>query len=277
MRETFITPDEAASLLARQHRNRTVTERTVAKYLTEMKANRWVSDMLCPIVVDGSGRLLDGQHRLHAVVKLGRPVPFVIVESTAASVDRQSEARLRSHSDRLAIIDGVTGGNILVATLRAIKTRMARGSLSARNLPAITMTTAELRELMRQLRQDYGIDIDAVVRDANTIYKVQPRRMRLLPPTNIAYMLFDAAWDEDLYSEMERHIRAIVEDDAHRLPSQRAARTRLMGTGEMLRNIGLFVVAKSFNDKSLTKIQLPREADPLVPDIIGGTMEHIYE
>jgi hypothetical protein len=277
MIEKTITPQIAAELLAKQHRNRTISEPSVRKYVGEMHSDRWIADELSPIVVDEEGRLLDGQHRMRAVVRYGKPVSFMVAVGTLESVDRHSEQRFRSHADRLKIVDGITSGTIVVALVRAIKFRLEVGPISARALPNIGMTTAAIRDWISYLKEEYNICIKQIVQDANLLYNAQPKRLRLMPPTTMAYLLFDASSDDVLYQRMQNHIRAIVADDVDRNASQRVARTRLMGTGEQLRNISMYVAARAFNERSITKIQLPRDAEPIVPDINGGMVECIND
>lgn len=63
-----ITPATAAMWLGHNDRNRTLRRPLITQYADEMTAGRWrlTGD---PIRFSGKGRLLDGQHRLHAIVQ----------------------------------------------------------------------------------------------------------------------------------------------------------------------------------------------------------------
>ncbi len=76
--ETKMTPALAAKLLQANTGNRNLSQRRVAAYADEMSAGRWVSDG-SPYRVSASGRLLDGQHRLAAIVRSGVTVPAVLI------------------------------------------------------------------------------------------------------------------------------------------------------------------------------------------------------
>lgn len=65
--EIFMTPELASQMLAKNHGNRDVRQSTVKAYATEMKAGQWRTTHQ-PIAVDQTGRLVDGQHRLSAVI-----------------------------------------------------------------------------------------------------------------------------------------------------------------------------------------------------------------
>lgn len=66
--EIFMTPQLATEMLNRNHGNRRLRPAVVKQYATEMKAGMWRKTHQ-PIAVDNTGRLVDGQHRLTAVVQ----------------------------------------------------------------------------------------------------------------------------------------------------------------------------------------------------------------
>jgi len=72
-----ITPDKARSLLEVNTTNRPVSERTVRSYTQMMRDGKWILNgegiKMC------GGKLIDGQHRLHACVKSDRPFTTLIV------------------------------------------------------------------------------------------------------------------------------------------------------------------------------------------------------
>ena len=68
---------------------------TVAKYATEMKAGRWIVSN--PISFDVDGKLIDGQHRLMAVIKAGVSITFLVIrgyETVAAQALDIGRSRL---------------------------------------------------------------------------------------------------------------------------------------------------------------------------------------
>ncbi len=65
-----ITPEQAKAYLTKNRKNRPVQPATVDRFVEQMKSGQW----LCThqgIAFDKDGFLLDGQHRLHAIVKSG--------------------------------------------------------------------------------------------------------------------------------------------------------------------------------------------------------------
>jgi len=65
-----VTPQIAAEWLARPWaRQRTVSAQVVAKYARAMAEGRWQEPSLDPIGFTTDGKLANGQHRLHAIIK----------------------------------------------------------------------------------------------------------------------------------------------------------------------------------------------------------------
>jgi hypothetical protein len=73
-------PELAKDYLARNAPgNRTTRTQRVAMYAADMAAGRWLLNAQ-PITFSARGALLDGQHRLRAVLESGATVPMVIAE-----------------------------------------------------------------------------------------------------------------------------------------------------------------------------------------------------
>ena len=72
-----LTPAAARALLERNVHNRRISEKVVQKYTAEIKAGEW---RLTPggIGFDDHGTLVDGQHRLHAIVRANQSVPMLV-------------------------------------------------------------------------------------------------------------------------------------------------------------------------------------------------------
>jgi hypothetical protein len=77
-----ITPNIAHAYLERNIMNRRPLERAVAKLATDMSKGNWylTGDT---IKFDNEGVLIDGQHRLMAVIRCGLPQQFLVVRNVA--------------------------------------------------------------------------------------------------------------------------------------------------------------------------------------------------
>jgi len=97
-----ITPEYAAEMLALNHRNRRLDKRYVARLADDMKRGLWKinGNTIC---VNGT-LLIDGQHRLQAVVDSGVSINCLVVEGLESDVfDTIDIGKKRSHSDTLEV------------------------------------------------------------------------------------------------------------------------------------------------------------------------------
>lgn len=141
----FITPDIAQNMLNNKIFNRTISGPVVEKYSRDMKSGRWKLNGQA-IKVSRSGQLLDGQHRLEAVKKAGRPFPAIVVrgilDETFSSLDigrRKTLAEsLRDH--------GEINTASLASALRWLWMHQNNCILSAN----ISPTNGELLELLEE-------------------------------------------------------------------------------------------------------------------------------
>lgn len=73
----LITPEKAAEMLKSMIKNQRFHSQSLSNnYATEMAAGRWRDSY---ISIDISGDLIDGQHRLFAVIKSKTPIEFLVI------------------------------------------------------------------------------------------------------------------------------------------------------------------------------------------------------
>lgn len=89
MKEMFITkvrvtPDMARDLLSKNHYNRPINVVKVAKIVNDIKTGRFEITHQ-PIGIDEDGILVDGQHRLTAIVESGIPVDMFVAYNAPRS------------------------------------------------------------------------------------------------------------------------------------------------------------------------------------------------
>jgi hypothetical protein len=99
-----IGPEDAKDILDnRNKRNRAISPKTVSEYARQMAANEFpfIAD---PIRFDRNDNLIDGQHRLAAVVASECPQTFVIVRNLDPDTQKYMDAgRKRTATDQLRI------------------------------------------------------------------------------------------------------------------------------------------------------------------------------
>lgn len=92
-----LTPNLASDFLKSNKGNRQVSERTVHLYASAIRRGEWVMNGEA-IVFDRSGRLVNGQHRCHAVIASDTPIDVLVVRGVApdafATYDRGKQRKV---------------------------------------------------------------------------------------------------------------------------------------------------------------------------------------
>lgn len=184
-----ITPDRAAELLKDRDFNRSLNQNWVTTLSRDMKSGRWE---LTPqgIILAEDGRLLDGQHRMSAVVRAGIPVKFWVTEGAPIEIFKHLDTgRPRSMYDRLKI-SGYADPSQLAAISRKVFGWQNSQPWSSRTVP----TREELQGV---------IDSDPLLADAARF--AHGWRSRPAPATaGFVWWLFMRVDAEDANWFMER-------------------------------------------------------------------------
>lgn len=85
-KQILITPDIARHYLSMNTTNRRISDVKVAQYVRDILNDRWKSDTAECIKFSKSGKLIDGQHRLTAIVKANTPVSMCVVDGLGDDV-----------------------------------------------------------------------------------------------------------------------------------------------------------------------------------------------
>lgn len=135
-----VTPELAESWLARNSNNRNLRKAVVAGYARDMLAGEWVLNGET-IKFDTRGQLIDGQHRLSAVVAAETPAPMIVVHGVESDVmDTVDAGAKRSYADALKL-----QGEGNTTTLAAVARRAVMWTKGARtNTGAIRPTPREM-------------------------------------------------------------------------------------------------------------------------------------
>jgi hypothetical protein len=98
----WVTPDVAATWVKRRHpeKQRDIRESRIKRWLTAMNAGKWIEDSE-PICFDLHGNLVQGQHRLLAIIKHGKPIKMlVLLGLTEKAIEGMDRGDGRSKADR---------------------------------------------------------------------------------------------------------------------------------------------------------------------------------
>jgi predicted transcriptional regulator len=105
-----IDPNHAGALLEANEANRNIRQRVVSAYARDMEHDKWLTTGET-IKIGHHGELLDGQHRLHAIIASGTPQRLLVVRgldpATRTVIDTGA---VRTGGDALRMA-GIGGGN----------------------------------------------------------------------------------------------------------------------------------------------------------------------
>jgi hypothetical protein len=119
--EAKIGPKEAQDMLGRSAHftNRHINKERVRNYATDMRNGAWSLNGE-PIIQDDNRVVIDGQHRLRAVIESGATISFLIVEGVrreAARTIDQGLSRTMAHGMQMS---GMKNANDVVAAARTL-------------------------------------------------------------------------------------------------------------------------------------------------------------
>jgi hypothetical protein len=106
-----IGPTQAAEYLKKNVTNRNVRKGTVTSYARDMKADKWIPTHQ-GIAFNDRGELIDGQHRLHAIIEAGVSVRMLVTRGIQSeqgdmrTMDAVDRGAVRSVADQLHLQHG---------------------------------------------------------------------------------------------------------------------------------------------------------------------------
>jgi hypothetical protein len=113
----LITPRRAQEYLGFNISNRNLRSGHIDALARDITADHWQLTHM-PLAFDMDGNLIDGQHRLHAILKAGTPQPMIVVRGVHKSVQEVIDAgAARSGADALKLSGRVDVNHPAVAAV----------------------------------------------------------------------------------------------------------------------------------------------------------------
>lgn len=154
-----VTPSLAREFLERNTRNRKLVASTVEAYATDMKHGKWILTNQ-GIGFDKDGNLIDGQHRLAAVILANKPIEMLICSELGNGNNEAQMAvdtgKPRSIGDLLKLVYDIPNATTQAAIINNIINLIIRGN--RRKLTA---------NITWDLRKFYKNQIDLVLSNAS--------------------------------------------------------------------------------------------------------------
>ncbi|AKN75081.1 hypothetical protein QR97_01960 [Streptomyces sp. PBH53] len=141
-----LQPVMASRLLRRNTHNRNLRASAVEDYVRDIQSGSWPLNGEA-IKLDVHGNVLDGQHRLHAVVKAGTPVTTFIVGGLPPETQATMDSGLRrTTSDALSLADESNATTVAAILRRVWAWEQGDRKFTRRVKP----TTAECTALLKK-------------------------------------------------------------------------------------------------------------------------------
>jgi hypothetical protein len=113
----MVTPEMAERWLKRNKSNRVLRPAAIDQYARDMAAGKW--ELTGTIEFDTSGNLIQGQHRLNAVIKSGVTVTMCVLRGISQSAQRVMDSGVkRQAADNLYMVHGTKNATTVVAIAR---------------------------------------------------------------------------------------------------------------------------------------------------------------
>src|SRR6516225_3546597 len=110
----LVTPEKARAWLDLNHRNRTLSAGSVARLAAAMRRGEWMPDSTDAIGIDLDGGVINGQHRLQAVIESGIEIEMLVVTGVRPEVIKViDQGRGRTFNQWLAMDGRYTNPSIL--------------------------------------------------------------------------------------------------------------------------------------------------------------------
>lgn len=166
----WVTPEKATAYLETMGPNRSISPDVIEKYGRDMIAGRWMLNTQ-GIGFDVSGKLIDGQHRLEAIIKTGQPIHTIVVRDLHPEAMRTvDDNRKRSLGDDLKIEGRERYTKVSSALLLIVRFEraMAKGVKvsTAQKLP---ISRIEARAELSRLDAEPSANLDVSVKTAGKL------------------------------------------------------------------------------------------------------------
>ena len=264
MKKILVTPEMADKWLSNQAVNRRVSQSVVDRYVQAMESGVWIASERMPLSFLPDGRLVDGQHRLAALIKRGRgqTEEFYIATIDQLQLDLLHECRARSLADRLTIagIFDQSVSTLATSIGSAMAQRMQHGEMPvSHKRHTLTMYGRRPDEIMEAWNWSQA-DPKSICDSAKGIYDLQLSNARLVSPTMVGYLLAQQA-----PGTREFMMQLCMDSHPDRCTSVITLR-RQLANKNYLASARLGLIAAAFNNQDSKVLRV----FDVVPDLKGG-------
>ena len=113
-KKMLVTPTLAKQMLEANTSNRRVRENVVLQYANDMISDRWKENTAEMIKVSATGVILDGQHRLYAIIKANKPIYLHIATNLPDEVFDVLDTGSRRNAADVFMVQGIKNQNLIL-------------------------------------------------------------------------------------------------------------------------------------------------------------------
>jgi hypothetical protein len=139
-----IGPERAEQYLAANRGNRNIVQAHVSALARDIRNGQWMFNAQ-PICFSASGRLLNGQHRLSAVLEAGQPIEVLLMRGLAEEAFRTYDKQAKKAPALDEMFDDF-GDKALISATAVL---LWRRELRPEDEPAARPTASEIRDVIR--------------------------------------------------------------------------------------------------------------------------------
>lgn len=114
-----VTPEMAKDWLEGQAKNRKWKRDVVDRYKSEMVQGNWQINGQ-PIIIDAQGRLIDGQHRLMAIIETGLSIKMLIVRGIREDAIKTIDTGKKRSMGDIFQMQGVYNSKLISRTAKLL-------------------------------------------------------------------------------------------------------------------------------------------------------------
>lgn len=117
----------AMKLLESNTMNRKVKDQVVQGYARDMREGQWLDSSTTPLKFDQNGVLVDGQHRLWAVIESGKEIRFLVARGVVEGERHVQDVGAKRSVHDILTIDGEQASLVEVAVANRIEQSFSSG------------------------------------------------------------------------------------------------------------------------------------------------------
>jgi hypothetical protein len=163
-----ITPGIAKAYLEFNTNNRSVNTRHIDYLAEAMRNQEWELNGV-PIIFSEEGRLIDGQHRLQAIIKSGVSISALVTRGVKDKSFDTIDMGMKRTIGQVLTMSGVKNANNVAASLKLIKIWKTTGKFSRSGATISARETERELELMPEI-----VDSVAILQNDKVIKKLIP-------------------------------------------------------------------------------------------------------